>query len=398
MSLYGRILRTPHVAVLVVATTLTRLPFAINALALLLFVREATGSFAVAGATTGALALGGGIAGPFVARLVDRRSPRILVPLASVYAVAILSVLALGEASAPGFVIVPVAFVAGTAFPPTGAVLRSRWPELLGGDEDLVRGAYAFDSATIEISFVSGPLLVAGIVALSGPEAALVLSAALQVTGTALFVWRLPESEERTADAPPPTGLLGAFGAPAIRMIALTTVPVGFCIGAVEVAIPAFSEAEGTRELSGVLLALWSLASGVGGLAFGVRAARAGLVETYLAIALLFPLATLPLAAGSSPAVMAALVILSGLPIAPLIASRNELVAVVAPDGTGAEAFMWLMTSLVAGLSAGAAVAGTVVESEGWQGAVLVGAAVAALGAVVALLRRDALRPALAPA
>jgi MFS family permease len=398
MALYGRILRTPNVAVLVVATTLTRLPFAINALALLLFVREATGSFAVAGATTGALALGGGIAGPFVARLVDRRGPRMLMPLACVYAAAILSVLALGEAAAPGFVLVAVAFLAGTAFPPTGAVLRSRWPELLGGDEDLVRGAYAFDSATIEISFVSGPLLVAGIVALSGPEAALLLSAALQVAGTALFVWRLPESEQRTDEAPAPTGLLGALGAPAIRMIALTTIPVGFCIGAVEVAIPAFSEAEGTRELSGVLLALWSLASGVGGLAFGVRAVRAGLVETYLAIALLFPLATLPLAAGSSPAVMAALVILSGLPIAPMIASRNELVAVVAPDGTGAEAFMWLMTSLVAGLSAGAAVAGTVVESEGWQGAVLVGAAVAALGAAVAILRRDSLRPALAPA
>ena len=110
-------------------------------------------------------------------------------------------------------------------------------------------------------------------------------------------------------------------------------------------------------------------------------------------IALLFPLACLPLAAASSPVTMAALVLLAGAPIAPLIASRNELVAAVAQRGTGTEAFTWLLTALVAGLSAGAAVAGAVIEADGWPTAVLVGTAVAALGAAFAVVRRESLRP-----
>jgi MFS family permease len=390
MSLYGRILRTPHVAVLVAATTLGRIPFAINALAILLFLRAETGSFAIAGLTTGALALGGGAASPFVARLVDRRGTALLLPLAFGYATAVLGIWALGSANAPAPLLALVAFAAGASFPPTGAVLRSRWPSLLRGDPAMVRAAYAFDSATIEISFVSGPLVVAAIVAVAEPQVALAVAAALEVIGTAVFVWKLPGPHEAEERPEPAGGLLGALSAPAIRVIALTTVPFGFCIGAIEVAIPAFAEAEGATELSGVLLALWSLASGVGGLLFGLRAGGRGLVETYLLVALVFPLTVLPMAAGTSPLVMGALVMLAGAPIAPLIASRNELIAAVAPAGTGAEAFTWLMTALVAGLSAGAALGGVLIEADGWQAAVLAGVGASVLGALLVIARRGA--------
>jgi hypothetical protein len=84
---------------------------------------------------------------------------------------------------------------------------------------------------------------------------------------------------------------------------------------------------------------------------------------------------------------------LAGAPIAPIIATRNELVSVVAPSGTGTEAFSWLMTALIAGLSLGTAVSGAVVEAFGWQEAVLVGTAVAAAGAVVSLGLRGVLEP-----
>ena len=85
---------------------------------------------------------------------------------------------------------------------------------------------------------------------------------------------------------------------------------------------------------------------------------------------------------------------LAGAPVAPLIASRNELVAAVARPGTGTESFTWLLTALVAGLSAGAAVAGAVIEADGWPSAVVVGAAVAAVGAAVAAARRRPATPA----
>ena len=397
MAIYGRILRTPGVALLVVATTVTRLPFAINGLAVILFLREETGSFATAGLVAGALALGAGIGAPIAARLIDRRSAVMLMPLAIVHAAAILLLWALGAVGAPTAALVACAVTAGIAFPPSGSVLRSRWPELMNRDPELIRGAYAFDSVTIEISFVSGPLLTAAIVALAAPEAALALSAVLVISGTALFIWRLPDRRRATAAHEATTGF-GPLRAPAIRLIALTTIPVGFCIGAVEVALPAFSEDAGSAALAGILLALWSAASGVGGLVFGARRNRRELLDTYLLIGLLFPLACLPLIAAASPVAMGILVLLAGAPIAPLIATRNELIAEVAPAGTGTESFTWLITSLIAGLSLGTAVGGAVIEAYGWPETVLMGVAVAAAGAVAAFARRGVLRPALAPA
>ncbi|MGZ8667554.1 MAG: MFS transporter, partial [Solirubrobacterales bacterium] len=65
----------------------------------------------------------------------------------------------------------------------------------------------------------------------------------------------------------------------------------------------------------------------------------------------------------------------------------------LAPRGASAESFTWLLTALIAGLALGAAAAGALAESEGWQGAVLAGCGVAALGGALAYVRRAALRP-----
>jgi MFS family permease len=392
MAVYARLLRLPHVAVLLAATTIARLPFGINGLAVVLFVRQVTGSFAVAGLTTGALALGAALGAPLAARLVDRRGPRMLTPLAFAHAGSLLALWGLGSAGAPDATLAASAFCAGAAFPPSGAVLRSRWPELVA-DPGLVRTAYAFDSVMVEVSFVTGPLLTAILVALTGAQAALALSAALVIVGTTVFLARLPGGRGPHEAPQPPRGILGPLSEPAILVIALTTLPVGFCLGAVEVALPAFSDGHGSPALAGVLLAIWSGASGVGGLAFGAQHVRGGLVETYLAIALLFPLACLPLVAASSPLAMAALAVLAGLPIAPLIASRNQLVGARAPRGAGAESFTWLLTALVAGSAAGAAATGALAEAESWRLGILVGSGLAVLGAALALACRGALHP-----
>jgi MFS family permease len=395
MSVYAQILRAPHMAVLIGAALLTRLPFAINGLAVLLFLREETGSFGVAGLVAGAIALGAAAGAPFASRLVDRRGARMLLPLGCVHATAVLSIWGLGEAGAPTPALIAVALLTGASFPPAGAVLRSRYPELLG-DERLVHGAYALDSVTIEIAFVSGPLLTAVVVALVGPAYALAISAAFVLAGTALFSARLPGGREPHPAAGEHSGLLGALSDPGIRMVALSTVPVGFCLGTVEVSIPAFSAEEGSAALAGVLLAIWSLSSGVGGLFYGAWGASGSRYDSFVAIAALFPLACLPMLAASSPLTMGLFVVLAGAPIAPLIASRNLVVGALSPVGTGAESFTWLMTALVSGLAAGTAAGGALIEAEGWPAAVLTGVVVAAIGAVIAYGFRRALRPRLA--
>jgi predicted MFS family arabinose efflux permease len=177
----------------------------------------------------------------------------------------------------------------------------------------------------------------------------------------------------------------------------LASLPVGFCFGSIEVVLPAFSESEGSEEMAGLLLAVWSAASGAAGLVYGARGPQAPLADLHLRFAMLLPLGIAALAAASSPLSMALLAILAGIPIAPLIASRNQLIGEVSLPGTATEAFTWPLTALVAGVSLGAAAAGAVVESYSWTAGVLMAVAVAALGAGVLLARRETLaRPVIA--
>jgi predicted MFS family arabinose efflux permease len=90
---------------------------------------------------------------------------------------------------------------------------------------------------------------------------------------------------------------------------------------------------------------------------------------------------------------MGALVIPAGMYIAPLLATRNELIGSVAPPGARTEAYTWPVTAFVGGIAIGSALAGTIIEAESWRTAFLAAAAAAACGALVAVARRRTLSP-----
>ena len=131
-----------------------------------------------------------------------------------------------------------------------------------------------------------------------------------------------------------------------------------------------------------------------GGLVYGALPSRPPLDKVHLAVAALLPLGLLPLAAAPSIAVMALLVIPAGLFIAPLLATRNELVGRVAPPSSRTEAYTWPVTAFVGGISLGSALAGQLVEGPGWRVAFLVASGIAATGAIIVLARRNTLVPA----
>ena len=142
-----------------------------------------------------------------------------------------------------------------------------------------------------------------------------------------------------------------------------------------------------------MLLAVWSLGSAAGGLAFGAWPRRPALQRVHLAVAALLPVALLPLAAAPSVPVMALLVLPAGMFIAPLLATRNELIGWVAPIGARTEAYTWPVTAFVGGIAIGSAMAGGIVEASSWRLAFLVAAGAAAIGAAVAVARRGTLVP-----
>jgi MFS family permease len=397
VRVYAAILRTPGVAMLVLATLIGRLPIGISGLAILLYVEEVSDSFAAAGVCAGALALGSAAGAPFQGRLIDRRGVRMLLPLALAHSAGLVAIWLAGEAGVPIALLASVSLVTGATLPPVSSVLRARWPYLLSGRPDLIAGAFALDSVMIEVVFVTGPLLTTVVVATVGAQYALIVSAGCVLLGTS---WMLAGLAGKPGPEPTDAGRtafgLGALASPGLRTLVLASLPVGFALGTLEVVLPAFSEAEGSKALAGVLLAAWSAASGVGGLVWGARGGGAPLLQAHMVFAWLLPLGVAPLLLAGSPLTMALLAILAGLPIAPLIASRNQLIERVALPGTATEAFTWPLTALVAGVSLGAAAGGAVVEGSSWSAGVVLAMAVASLGALVVLGRRRTLTQPLA--
>ena len=396
---YRQLLRVPGLGRLYVAMLLSRLSLGIDALALVLFLRAERGEFGIAGLVAGALALGAGLGAPLLGRTVDRLGRRMLAPIAAGHALGLIALVFLGGSDVPAAVLILVSLATGMLVPPISSVMRVMYPDLLRDRRELLPAAFAFDSVVTEMIFVLGPLIVALLIAFLSPQSALVLSAVTVFFGTLWFLALLPGSLRAGPRAEGAAGgRLGALASGGILTLVLTMAPFGAAFGMLEVVLPAFTRAEGEPDLAGVVLACWAIASAAGGFAYGMRERTRPLADIHLRLAIALPLALAPLAAAPSIELMLPLVVIAGLPIAPLLASRNELAGAVAPAGAETEAYAWVLMAMVGGIALGNGLAGIVVDEAGWRTAALVAVGVAATGALMSVWRRGSLRAAVATA
>lgn len=386
---YARVLRAPHARALLLAEIPVRLPVGINGLAIVLFCREHTGSYAAAGAVAAAYGAAVGVTSPLIGRLIDRRGlGPIVLPSALLHTVAMAALIACGLAGAPLPALLALAAATGAFIPPLGSVARSMWPRILADEEPgLLPTALAMEGVMVELIFVTGPLLTATLAVLIDPAAALVLSPVFLLVGLVAYLAQPPVRSWQISEHADGHGPWGALRSAGIRTLILTTAPMGFCFGAMEVTLPAFSEHEGRRALAGVLVAVWSLGSAAGGLAYGARHWTGPAGRRYARLAALLPIGYLPLALAPSMAVMGALALIAGFCIAPTLTAANQIAGDVAPAGAETEAYTWPTMALVAGIAAGNWAAGALVETVSWQWGCLAAASAAALAAALAAMR-----------
>ena len=389
---YADILRAPQVTPLLLASMLARLPYGVYPLAVILYLAEARGSYGVAGLVVGAFGLGAAAGAPWQGRLMDRLGQRrVLVPAALVDVAATGLLIVLAEASAPTVALVACGLVGGVAVPSVGGALRAMWPGLLSGREPLLPTAFALDSVALETLLTAGPLLAAVMVAVASPVAALLACAAFSLAGTLAFVARAPSRAWRPSADAGMHGTLGALSSSGVRTLAFAALPVGFCFGAVEIALPAFAQEHGHRELAGVLLATWSVGSLLGGLIYGAITWRRPLGSIYVWLSGFLPLSFLPALLAPSIPAMSVLIMIAGFLIAPQAAACNQLIGTVAPAGAVTEAYAWPLTAMLVGFAPGTAIGGALVEGAGWPWCFVSGAMAAGLGFAVVLRYRSTL-------
>src|SRR5215210_7347090 len=267
-SPYARLFAVPGAGAFSFAGWLARLPMPILGLGAVLLVEGESGSYGLAGAVAGTLALVGSLTGPVWARAMDRRGQGAVLRLAfSGYLVSGVAFVAAVTTGAPTWAWFALSGLTGACGPNVGSIVRARWAHAL--DADRRQTAFAFESVVDEVVFVIGPPLVTLLATLVNPPVGFLTGVVIGFCG-GMWLSRLRDTE-------PPVHRGGGAGrgrssallAPAVVAVTLPYLAVGTVFGAMDVVVVAFAESEGVPPFAGVALSVYAGGSLVAGLVYG---------------------------------------------------------------------------------------------------------------------------------
>ncbi|MEO3849269.1 MFS transporter [Streptomyces sp. B8F3] len=364
---YAAVLRIPHASRTFGAALLGRLSYGMVPLSLLLSVRDATGSYAAAGAAMACFGATSVTLSPVRAGFIDRHGPRrALPPMAAAYAVLLAAlglVTAGGGAGAAG--LTALAAAAGASTPPLGPVMRVLWSDLV--PPGLLPRAYSLDSVAEELLLVTGPLLVGAIVTVAPATVGLGMGAGLILGGTLALVTSPAASAGKgsratTGRAAGPTpGVLR--GNRPMKQAVIGVAGVGVCLGALHLLVVAFADEHDAAGLVPWILAAMSAGSAVGGLAYGAVAWRAPGTRRLPVLAGALGLLLAATGLAPHPYVLLGCAALFGVFVAPGITTAYLIAEESAAPGSRTKAGAWVNTALNAGSSTATAATGLLIDN-----------------------------------
>jgi MFS family permease len=359
-----------------------------GAVGIILVVRQHTGSLALAGGVVGALSIAAGLARPLQGRLIDRRGAReVMAASGVIHALALGGIVGLARVTGVGGWLVVLGFVSGLSLPPVSTSMRVDWGNEAGEDRT---AAYSLVYLTQELAILTGPILLAGLVAVASASVALATLAALAGAGSVGFALATTSKVPGRALVALPRAVV--FRSSGMRWLLAVALLVGAVLGGLQVAVPTLATAHRAPAAAGVLIALLSVGGIVGATIYGNRrwrsrpAARLVWLLGALAVALGVILAVQSLWA------VGILLLLAGVPLNPAITTFSLLVDQHVPAAAAGEAFGWLSTAIAGGTGAASALSAALAQHQDEPRVAFLVAAIAGLAAAaVALTGRQTL-------
>lgn len=353
------------------ATALGRLPMSMVPLAILTLATSATGSLAIGGFAAAAAALGEAVGAPVSGALADRFGQRPVLVTGVVVNLAVLCAFTLGAGAAPDGVTIALAATAGLTLPQVGALSRARWLAMAPDD---VQTAFAFEGVVDEIVYIFGPALV-GILAVSfGPQAAMLLAAALiGVFVTQFAVHRthrlVPRRRRRARGEDAVRSALRPPHQVAVMLLAFVgMVAMGTFFGAAQTGLTAFAAEAGMPDAGALLYAVMAVGSAATTLSMVLVPERVGpWTRWWIAAAGMLAGTVLMLTATTVPAVVLAGVV-AGAFQGPLLLTIFGVAGSVTEEGRGGVMMTLTASGVVVGLAVGSAVAGPLAQAHGSAG------------------------------
>ncbi len=384
---YRDFLRLPDMPAMIGAAWLTRMPIGMNALAILLFMRENLGNFQVAGSIVGTFFVAMAVAAPIQGRLIDRIGPRLPLIVTGFMHPSLMVALFVATIYGAGVpLLMFIAAACGAFASPVTILTRTTWRHRFT-DEYNRKMAYSIDSIMIEVNFTVGPLLVATIASASSARYALATVIAISCA-TVLIFFASPILKYWKQEKPVERHLLGPLTDGKLVALFCLTFGLTFCFGLMEVGYPAYATALGWVAFGGILLALNAIGSAVGGFIYGALHSTLSL-ERQFTIALAIMSLPLFLHGVIDQNILFALVaFLAGVCIAPALTAQTLLVSRIAPAKYATEAFTWSSTFIVTGLGIGMAAGGAIAESYHIRAPFVLAGAIIALMSVLSLMMK----------
>ncbi|MEU6758543.1 MFS transporter [Streptomyces sp. NPDC046685] len=354
---YRRLFALPGTRGFTAGNLLARLPMGMFGVSAVMMIAGQRGSYALAGAVTATGLAATALVAPWTARLVDRHGQaRIAVPATLIAVLGSLSLIACVRTQAPAWTLF-ASYAATATTPNIGGMSRARWTHLLRDTPASHHTAMSFEQAADELCFMLGPVVAAFLCTAVFPEAGTLAGAALLLTGMLVFT--------SCRSTEPPVTKAPRRGSPlrALSPLLPLFVATGVVFGSMEVTSIAYLDAHGLGAASGPVLALQAAGSCLAGLLYGTLRPRS-LTACVAALAALMTLPWAAAATGSVPALACAL-LLAGMATAPTMVTAMSRVHALTPPGRLNEGMTLAVTAIFAGISLGAATAGTLVDHLG---------------------------------
>lgn len=403
---YRELLRIPGAWQFTLAGFFARTPFAMLPLAIILFVSDRSGSFAIAGALVAAYQIPNATISIYTSRLTDRYGQRVMTSLLTVgYAVGLTGFIIAVLLGVNWWVVALMCAFTGAMNPAIGSVVRARWAYVVGPSK--VGTAFAMESTLDELNWTIAPLITAVLATAIAPVAPMLLAVTLAlVAGLAYSL------QGRTA---PPANRgnhehhelhqQGILRTGLLYVVAIAA-GIGVLFGSFEIAVVAFCDIRDAHTASGIVLALWALGSMLGGLWFGTRVRSTGLGRTAAIQLTVLAVLMIPSLFVGQVWLLAVVTLIAGAAVAPTLITGFSLAERLVPPASVTEGLTWTLSGITLGFALGSAVAGKLIDARGVTAGFLLAFAGSLVALVVAWLayraldrnvRTDDIPPAIAP-
>jgi MFS family permease len=387
---YRKLLSIPRAWQFSLAAFILRLPISMLYLALALFIVDETGSYSLAGALSMASAVVVSIASPLWSRMADRiGQSKVLKITVPIHVIFLALFIYLVKADAP----IPLWFLSALVFEGAvigaGQLVRRRWLHVIGEDRKLIDTAYAYEALIDEFIFTFGPVLATLAAALIAPSAALLTAMVFVIIGSFLFSReRMTEPPAHPLDEAERSGLLIKD-----RKVRSVFFPMMFCgatFSSTGLFIVGYVDAYGERNLSGLLVSIWSIGSGIAAFVTGAITWKRNESYRYIVTLIGFLLLTTPITLAAfmfkgNLIAMSIALFLNGLSIAPMLAAGFAAAERSVDSKKATEALAWAISGASLGGAIPTAITGYIIDNRGAYVAAVIPLISSALAVVVLL-------------